>query len=109
MRDKYKKQNIMEKINSFEKFLLETYSESNMDLVNEEIDALLFEAAPRRKPQEIQATAELKLKEQLQKYTEMIKSNPEKADVYKAQIDLVNAKTMVLKAKERLQMVKDKA
>ena len=99
----------MEKIDSFEKFLLETYSEANMDLVNEEIDAMLFEAGPRRNPQEVQAAAELKLKEQLAKYTEMIKSNPEKADVYKAQIDLVNAKTMVLKAKERLQMVKDKA
>jgi len=99
----------MEKIDSFEKFILETYSEANMDLVNEEIDAMLFEAGPRRKPQEVQVEAELKLKEQLAKYTEMIKSNPEKADVYKAQIDLVNAKTMVLKAKERLQMVKDKA
>jgi hypothetical protein len=99
----------MEKIDSFEKFLLESYSETNMDLVNEEIDALLFEAGPRRKFNEIHMEAEMKLKEQLAKYTEMIKNNPEKADVYKAQIDLVNAKTMVLKAKERLQMVKSKA
>ena len=99
----------MEKIVSFEKFLLETYSEANMDIVNEEIDALLFEAGPRRKFNEIHMEAELKLKEQLQKYTEMLKSNPEKADVYKAQIDLINAKQMVLQAKERLQMVKDKA
>jgi hypothetical protein len=99
----------MEKIDSFEKFLLETYSEANMDIVNEEIDAMLFEAGPRRKFNEIHAEAEMKLKEQLAKYTEMIKNNPEKADVYKAQIDLVNAKQMVLQAKERLQMVKDKA
>ena len=99
----------MENIESFQKFLLETYSEANMDLINEEIDALLFEAGPRRKFNEIHMEAEMKLKEQLEKYTEMLKTNPEKADVYKAQIDLVNAKTMVLKAKERLQMVKDKA
>lgn len=99
----------MEKIDSFEKFLLETYSEVNMEIVNEEIDAMLFEAGPRRKFNEIHAEAEMKLNQQLQKYTEMIKSNPEKSDVYKAQIDLVNAKQMVLQAKQRLQMVKDKA
>ena len=108
--DKYKKQNTtLEKINSFEKFLLESYSEANMDLINEEIDALLFEAGPRRKFNEIQVEAEMRLRDQLQKYTELIKSNPEKADVYKAQIDLVNAKQMVLQAKERVYMVKQKA
>lgn len=99
----------MQTINTFEKFLLETYSDTNMDIVNEEIDALLFEAGPRRKFNEIHMEAEMKLKEQLAKYTEMIKNKPEKADVYKAQIDLINAKTMVLQAKEKLQMVKAKA
>ncbi len=99
----------MEEIKKFEDFLMESYNEAYLETLNEEIDAMLFEAGPRRKFEEVQRDAEMKLKEQLEKYTEMIKTNPEKADVYKAQIDLVNAKTMVLKAKERLQMVKAKA
>jgi hypothetical protein len=99
----------MEEIKTFENFLNESYNEAYLETLNEEIDAMLFEAAPRRKFAEIQKDAEMKLKEQLEKYTEMIKSKPEKADVYKAQIDLVNAKMMVLQAKERLEMVKAKA
>ena len=99
----------MEEIKTFENFLNESYNEAYLETLNEEIDAMLFEAAPRRNFAEIQKDAEMKLKEQLEKYTEMIKSKPEKADVYKAQIDLVNAKMMVLQAKERLEMVKAKA
>ena len=97
----------MEKIKSFENFLMESYDEAYLETLNEEVDALLVEAAgPRRKFEEIQRDAEMKLKEQLEKYTTLIKEKPEKADLYKAQIDLVNAKQMVLLAKERLHMVK---
>lgn len=99
----------MEKIDSFEKFLLETYSEAHLDAVNEEIDEMLFESRPKRRFEEVQKDAQIKLNSQLQKYTELIKSNPERADVYKAQLDLVNAKMMVLQAKERVHMVKQKA
>ncbi len=94
---------------TFEDFLNESYTEALLETLTEEIDALLFEAGPRRTFAEVQKDAEMKLKEQLEKYTEMIKKNPEKADVYKAQIDLVNAKQMVLQAKQRLEMVKAKA
>lgn len=90
-------------------YLLESYEEAYLETLNEEIDELLFEAQKKREFHEVQRDAEMKLKEQLQKYTELIKTKPEKADVYKAQIDLVNAKQMVLQAKERLEMVKKKA
>ncbi len=90
-------------------YLLESYEEAYLEILNEEIDELLFEAQKKREFHEVQRDAEMKLKEQLQKYTELIKTRPEKADVYKAQIDLVNAKQMVLQAKERLEMVKKKA
>ena len=90
-------------------YLLESYEEAYLETLNEEIDELLFEAQKKREFHEVQRDAEMKLREQLQKYTELIKTRPEKADVYKAQIDLVNAKQMVLQAKERLEMVKKKA
>lgn len=90
----------MENIKNLEDFLLESYSEISLDE--------LFCEAVKRAADQIQKEAEDKIKEQIAKYTDLIKSKPEKADLYKAQLDVIHAKQNVLAMKKKLQQVKDK-
>jgi hypothetical protein len=48
------------------------------------------------------------IQNQIARYSELMKTNPEKADVYKAQLDLVHAKQTVLAMKKKLAAVKAK-
>jgi hypothetical protein len=89
--------------------LLEAYDLAELEIMNEEYDAFIFEAQKKRPFAEYKAEADKKLKDQIVKYNELIKKNPAKADVYKAQLDVVNAKATVLKMKEKLDAVKKKA
>ena len=95
-------------MNEIEKLLIEAYEEMELELMNESYDEFILEAAKRRTLAEYKADAEKKLKDQVAKYSELIKTKPERADFYKAQIDLVNAKMVVLKMKERVEQVRKK-
>ena len=95
-------------MNEIEKMLIEAYEEMELELMNESYDEFINEAAKRRTLAEYKAEAEKKLKDQIAKYTELIKTKPERADFYKAQMDLVNAKIVVLKMKERVEQVRKK-
>jgi hypothetical protein len=90
----------MKNIKNLEDFLLESYNEASLDE--------LFCEAVRRTADQIHKEADDKIKEQIAKYSELMKSNPEKADLYKAQLDLTHAKQTVLAMKQKLQQVKDK-
>lgn len=93
----------MNTIKTYTEFLNET--NENKDLIT--MDDLFTEAV-RRPDAEVMKDAEEKIKNQIAKYSELMKSKPEKADVYKAQLDLVHAKQTVLAMKKKLQQVQAK-
>ena len=95
--------------NQLNNILLESYEDAQFELMNEEYDEFIFEAQKKRPFKEYKAEAEKKLKDQFVKYTDMIKKNPGRAMVYKALLDVVKAKEMVLKMKEKAEMVKAQA
>lgn len=68
----------------------------------------LFTEAVKRSDAEVMKDAEEKIKNQIARYSELMKSKPENADVYKAQLDLIHAKQTVLAMKKKLQQVKNK-
>ena len=88
--------------------ILEAYEQMEFEIMNEEYDEFILEAQKKRPFAEYKAEADKKLKDQLAKYTELTKKNPAKADVYKAQMDVITAKASVLKMKEKLEAVKKK-
>ena len=81
-----------------EDLLLESYEELSIDE--------LFCEAVRRTADQVNKEAEDRLKNQIAKYSELMKSHPENADVYKAQIDLAHAKQTVLSMKRKLESIK---
>jgi hypothetical protein len=87
----------------FETMVTESDETFNFD----EIDGI-FEAGPRRTADEVNREAERRLKEQITRYSELMKSNPDRADIYKAQLDLANARMMVVAMKKKLDQVKKK-
>jgi hypothetical protein len=89
-------------IKSYEDFLNE--STNNEELTLDE----LFTEAVKRSAAEVMKDAEDKIKEQISRYSELMKTNPEKADIYKAQLDLIQAKQTVLAMKKKLEQVKAK-
>jgi hypothetical protein len=78
--------------------ILESYEEISVDE--------LFCEAVRRPVDQVNKEAEDRLKAQIQKYSELMKTNPEKANIYKAQIDLAHAKQVVLSLKKKLEALK---
>jgi hypothetical protein len=48
----------------------------------------------------------MKLVQQINNYTEKMKNNPERANYYKAMIDLTNAKLMVITLRRKVEMLK---
>ena len=93
---------------TIEDMLLEAYEQIELETISEEYDAFIFEAQKKRPFAEYKAEADKKLKDQIARYTELIKKNPERSDFYKAQLDLVNAKITVLKMKEKLEAARKK-
>jgi hypothetical protein len=90
-------------LKSYEDFINES-----VDSLELELDELFTEAVRKRTPDQIMKDAEDKIKEQIARFSELMKTKPEKADVYKAQLDLVHAKQTVLQMKKKLEQVKSK-
>ena len=90
-------------LKSYEDFINES-----LDSLELELDELFTEAVRKRTPDQIMKDAEDKIKEQIARFSELMKTKPEKADVYKAQLDLVHAKQTVLQMKKKLEQVKSK-
>lgn len=95
--------------NQLNNFLLESYEDAQFESMNENYDEFILEAQKKRPFKEYKAEAEKLLKDQFIKYAEMIKKNPARAEVYKALLDVVKAKEMVLKMKEKAETVKAQA
>jgi hypothetical protein len=93
----------MNTIKTYTEFLNE--SNENKDLIT--MDDLFCESI-RRSDAEVMKDAEEKIKNQIARYSELMKSHPEKADLYKAQLDLIHAKQTVLAMKKNLQKIQSK-
>ncbi len=84
-------------MNDFEEFLLESYD-----------DSLFFEALQKRPFEIVQKEAEENLKKQINSFKDLIKNNPQKADLYKAKIQLAQTKLLVIAAKKKVELIRDK-
>jgi hypothetical protein len=93
----------MKNLLNFEDFINESFDSEELEL-----EELFTEAVRKRTPDQVMKDAEDKIKDQIGRYSELMKSNPEKADIYKAQLDLVHAKQTVLQMKKKLEQVKAK-
>jgi hypothetical protein len=82
---------------SLDEMLLESYN-----------DSLFFEALQKRPFEVIQKEAEENLKKQITNFKENIKNNPEKADLYKAKIQLAQTKLLVISARKKVELIRDK-
>lgn len=84
-------------ISTFESFLNE----------NEDEDGeFLSEAAKRREAAIVMKEQEMELVNQVNRYSELMKSKPEKANYYKLMVDLANAKLQVLAIRHKLEAMK---
>jgi hypothetical protein len=84
-------------MNDFEEFLLESYD-----------DSLFFEALQKRPFEIVQKEAEENLKKQINSFKDLVKNNPQKADLYKAKIQLAQTKLLVIAAKKKVELMRDK-
>ena len=84
-------------MNDFEEFLLESYD-----------DSLFFEALQKRPFEIVQKEAEENLKKQINSFKDLVKNNPQKADLYKAKIQLAQTKLLVIAAKKKVELIRDK-
>ena len=82
----------MNNIVSFEEYL-------NEDLINE--------AARRRTAAEVNKESMDRIKNQMTKYAELMKTNPEKANIYKALLDLAHARMAVVTAKTKVDSLRE--
>jgi hypothetical protein len=82
---------------NLEEFLLESYG-----------DSLFFEALQKRPFEVIQKEAEENLKKQISNFKDTMKNNPEKADLYKAKIQLAQTKLLVIAAKKKVELIRSK-
>ena len=71
-------------------------------------NSLFLDEAVRKPASQVNRETETRLKDQLANYSKKMKDNPEKADVYKAKIDLANAKLATLTAKKKLDQITGK-
>lgn len=82
---------------NLEEYLLEAYD-----------DSLFFEALQKRPFEIVQKEAEENLKKQINSFKDLIKNNPQKADLYKAKIQLAQTKLLVIAAKKKVELIRDK-
>ena len=73
---------------------------------SESINESSINEAVKRSAAEVNRDAEERLKNQISRYSELMKSNPERADIYKAQLDLAHAKMTVVAMKKKLDSLK---
>jgi hypothetical protein len=64
--------------------------------------------ATKRTADQVNKDAETRIKSQIDRYSELMKSNPEKADLYKAQLELSHARMTVLNLKKKLDAIRKK-
>jgi hypothetical protein len=78
--------------------------------INESVGLFKFESdineGVRRNADQVNQDAERRIKDQIAKYSELMKTNPEKANIYKAQIDLAHARMTVVAMKKKLDQLK---
>ena len=65
--------------------------------------------AKYRPASQINQEAEGLLKDQIARYTDRMKSNPDKIEIYKAHLELAHARLNVLTAKKQLDQLKGRA
>ncbi len=65
--------------------------------------------AKRRSASEINREVEDLLKDQIRRYTDRMKTNPDKTEIYKAQLELAHARLNVLTAKKQLDQLKGRS
>jgi len=63
--------------------------------------------AVKRTADQVNKDAEDRIKNQIARYSEMMKSKPEKANVYKAQLDLAHAKMTVVNLKKKVDALRE--
>jgi hypothetical protein len=90
-------------MSNFEDFLLEKYIEEEESIIDD-----IFTEAVRRPTEQVIKTSEDSLKKQIAKYSDLIKKHPNKAPIYKAQMDLAKSKQVVLQMKRKLEQTKKK-
>ena len=62
--------------------------------------------AKRRSASEINRETEDLLKGRIERYTGLMKTNPDKTEIYKAQLELAHARLNVLAAKKKLEQLR---
>jgi predicted translin family RNA/ssDNA-binding protein len=80
----------------------------NLETFEEFLNESLTRASDKKTRDQIHKETEIRIKDQIVKYSGLMKTKPEDADIYKAQLDLTNAKMMVLKLKKKLDDLKSK-
>jgi hypothetical protein len=80
------------------------------NLLFDEIQSMIFESSskPKLTPDQAIKLAEANLKAQVAKNMQLLKDKPENSAYWRAQLDLLNAKKMVLEMQKRLLRVKKK-
>ena len=63
--------------------------------------------AVKRTAAQVNKDAEDRIKNQIDRYSELMKSNPDKANVYKAQLDLAHAKMTVVNLKKKVDALRE--
>ena len=64
--------------------------------------------ATNRTPDQVNKDSEKRIKEQIVRYSELMKSNPGRANFYKAQLDLAHARMTVLNLKRKVDALRGK-
>ena len=59
-------------------------------------------------PDQVNKDSEKRIKEQIVRYSELMKSNPGRANFYKAQLDLAHARMTVLNLKKKVDSLRGK-
>lgn len=95
----------MHKIASFEDFVNKKTIVENDEDLDLELDDLFTEAVRKSTAESIK-DAEVRIKDQITRYSELLKKNPTKSPIYKAQIDLANAKWTVLQLRKKVLQLK---
>jgi hypothetical protein len=85
--------------------LFKSKEQMNESTIESLENTLFLDEATRKPAAQVNREAEIRLKAQLANYSKMMKANPKKANVYKAKIDLANAKLITLTAKKKLDQI----
>lgn len=61
----------------------------------------------RRNPDMVNKDSKMRIKTQIERYSELMKTNPEKANFYKAQLDLAHARMVVVDLKQKVDNLRE--